>query len=307
MGELSKKIGEDGELLALEFFKRIGWHPLETAIDIVCADPHEHILRGSKGDRSSHGVDLLFSYLCPLMPRTRRNVLISMKNSNYEKTYNRSSLVKDDMLELDWSISCFSRSPKRSDLQMAGGANTIRDSGVLIRLNRDASVARSFVGDDPESLSRQQYANSVHFIENSRFDFVDQCMSYLDKNLRDAKNEFKIHRNSLSFGGDVRVIASPFLPLQSLVAGPIIIRSEDNTNKILVVFSTDVFSDSALKRMIGLALQCSDGWASEVRIVMPGYDRSKAGVVDGIRSQLQDRKFARTIACDSFENRSRLK
>lgn len=307
MGELSKKIGEDGEAIALSFFKRIGWTPLQTAIDIPCSEPSEHALKRSKNARTKHGLDMLFSYLCPLMPRTRRNVLISMKNSDYERTHNKLSLVRDDLRELDFLLNCFSFSPNRAELQSEGGADSVRDYGILVRINRDQDTDASFVGSDGEILGRQPTTNQLFFIENNRFDFVDSCMNYLDLNLRENTNLFNIHRNSLSLGGEVRLVESPLLPLQSLVGGPIIVRSTGKDKKSLIIFSNELFSESALKKLIGLALQCSNGWPSEVRIVSNGYDRTKAAIVDRVRSQIHDKAFAETVQCDSFEIKSRLK
>lgn len=307
MGELSKKIGEDGEAIALSFFRRIGWTPIQTGIDIHCSEPSEHALKRSKTARTKHGLDLLFSYVCPLVPRTRRNVLISMKNSDFERTHNRQSLVRDDLRELDFLLNCFSFSPNRAELQSEGGADSVRDYGILIRINRDKNVDASFIGGDGESLGRQPTTNDLFFVENNRFDFVDSCMNYLDFNLRESSNLFNIHRNSLSLGGEVRLVESPILPLQSLVGGPIIVRSTGKDKKSLIVFSNEAFSESALKKLIGIALQCSNGWPSEVRIVASGYDRTQADIVERVCGQIHDKAFAATIRCDSFEIKSRLK
>jgi hypothetical protein len=307
MGELSRKIGEQGEAVALSFFERIGWSPLEAALDIQCNHPQEHKLKTTKKDRSKHGLDLLFSYLCPLMPRTRRNVLISMKNSDYEKTANMSSRVKDDLQELDRLIECFAFSENRANLNQAGGADVIEDCGVLVRINRDTNIDHSFLGTEAESLARQQNQNLLYFVENERFDFVDSCVNYLDFKLKDRRNTFNIQRNSLTVGAEVRLVESQILPLQSLVGGPIVARSEDDATKALVIFSNENFSEESFKRLVGLGLQCSGGWPSEVRFVFDGYDRTKQTIVDRVRAQLHDKAFARTIQCDSFEIRSRLK
>lgn len=307
MGELSRKIGEDGEALAQSFFKRIGWSPIQSGLDITCSHPKEHASKKSKGDRTGHGVDLLFSYICPLMPRLRRNILVSMKNSDFERTENKTSLIRDDLRELDWAIECFSVSERRAQLQAEGGAEAIQDSGLLVRINRDPSIDRSFLGGNAEAVTRQANENLLYFVENERFDFVDSCMNYLDLNLRDHFNAFNIQRNALNLGGDVRLTESTLLPVQSLVAGPIVVRSKKDAIKSLLIFANEPFSQSTLKKLIGLGLQCSNGWASEVRLVFPDYDRTKKGLADEVRAQIQDRSFAQAVSCDSFQISSRLK
>lgn len=307
MGELSRKIGEEGEAIAFSFFKRIGWTPIETALDIRCNEPADHALKRSKKDRTKHGLDILFSYVCPLMPGTRRNILISMKNSDFEKTHNKISLIRDDMRELDMLLDCFTFSEKRAELQAQGGSTVIQDCGILVRINRDENTDRSFLGSESASSTRHPNANQLYFVENERFDFVDSCMNYLDLNLRNEINLFNIHRNSLSMGGEVRLVESSILPVQSLIGGPIIVRSTGQTHKSLVIFSHEAFSADSLKRLIGLALQCSNGWPSEVIIVQRGYDRTKSEVFNAVRAQIYDKTFAETIRCDSFEVKSRLK
>ena len=306
-GELSKKIGEQGEALALSFFQRIGWAPIQTAIHIDCNEPDEHSLKKSQRGRNTHGLDILFSYNCPLKPRTRRNVLVSMKNSDYEKTNNRVSLVRDDLRELDMLLACFMVSEKRAELNSEGGADFIEEAGVLIRINRDSNTDRSYLGNELASSSRPGNMHPLHFIENERFDFVDSCMNYLDIYHRDSQNAFNIHRNSLNIGSNVRQNESKILPLQSLVGGPLIVRSLGITEKSLIIFSDDPFSPLTLKRLIGLAQQCSNGWPSKVKLVLNGYDRSKEGIIEGVLAQISDKSFARTIQCDSFEIKSRLR
>jgi len=62
MGELSKKIGEQGEELVMRFFKQIGWTPLADGIDIECEFPEKHKRKAADATRATHGVDLMFSY-----------------------------------------------------------------------------------------------------------------------------------------------------------------------------------------------------------------------------------------------------
>lgn len=308
MGELSNKIGEEGEAIALSFFKSIGWSPLQTAIDIDCCQPEDHKRKGAKKNRSKHGLDLLFSYLCPLVPRVRRNILISMKNSDYEKTQTKTSLIKNDLKDLNTLLDCFSLSPERATLLEQGGQDKVHDCGILIRINRDSNVDRSNLVDSASSsLLLQNAGNHLCFVENDRFDFVDSCMSYMNMNFRDLNNFFNIHRNPLNTGGEVRLFESKILPFQSLVGGPIIMRSEDSQSKKLIVFSNESFTQTSLKRLIGLALQCSDGWASEIRFVVNGYDRTKSSVTDSLRAQVESKSIADTMTFDSFEIKTRLK
>ena len=61
MGELSKKIGEHGEKVVFNFLKCIGWHNPSDGETIPCCDSGNH-RRKKKTPRTTHGIDLFFSY-----------------------------------------------------------------------------------------------------------------------------------------------------------------------------------------------------------------------------------------------------
>lgn len=306
MGELSKKIGEQGELLIKEFLERIGWLHLQPSFDVDCLSPHEHKRKEAKEPRRTHGGDLLFSCLCPYIPAVRRNVIISVKNSNFEKTVEKVTLIEDDLKDLNTLLECFRFSPERANLQKRGGATSTSDMGLLIRINRDPDTQRSFVGDGGAQRLGLDGSNALYFVENDRFDFVDCCMDYLKRECNGRENSFYVHKNSLNLTGEARRLESEFLPVQNLVAGPIAVRSSLTGFRKLVIFCNEQFSRFSFERMVGLALSCSDGWASEVVVVADGYDRTKADIVSAVLSELDDARFASTIRCESFNVKSRL-
>lgn len=57
MGELSKKIGEQGEKIARQFLEIIGWQDLSEGETLPCMEPKKHS-RGNDSNRSTHGIDL---------------------------------------------------------------------------------------------------------------------------------------------------------------------------------------------------------------------------------------------------------
>ena len=307
MGELSKKIGDEGEELINQFLDRIGWTKTQRQYDIDCEKRDEHQRKGSKSPRRTHGGDILFSYICPFIPGVRRNILVSVKNSNFEKTGMKVTTVTDDLKELNMLINCFEVSERRSNLQLSGGANVTTDIGLLIRINRDPDSERSFLGENGIEQVQLEGSNPIYFVENDRFDFIDCCMEYLKRNFGDRENKFYIHKNSLNLSGEVRRMESAFLPVQNLVAGPIAIRSSLNAEKDFILFSDQEFSEFCLEKMIGIALACSNGWASRITIVFHGYDRTKKDAFDAVIAKIDDSSFSSSVTCDSFTVKSRLK
>lgn len=53
MGEFSKRIGEIGEEIVVDFLALIGWHPLVRNFDIPSIDPKKH-------NKKAHGIDGYF-------------------------------------------------------------------------------------------------------------------------------------------------------------------------------------------------------------------------------------------------------
>jgi len=304
-GEISKKIGDDGERLIAEFFKRIGWERTQTQFNIDCANPHAHQRKEAKNPRQTHGADALFSYICPYMPGVRRNILVSVKNSNFEASNSSKTKVENDIKELQMLMDCFELSEKRVDLQQSGGATTTKEIGVLIRIDRNPDIDKSLSKEMSNQL-QQEGGNPVYLVDNERFDFIDSCMDYLIRKAGDRKNSFYIHKNSLNLTGETRRLESSFLPIQNLVAGPIAIRSSLEGEKYLILFCDEQFSAFSAEKMIGMALTCSGGWPSKIVMVFNDYDRTKSDIVESVKARLDDGTFASTIHCDSFTIKSRL-
>ena len=74
MGEFSKRIGEIGEEIVVDFLSLIGWHDLVRNFDIPSIDPEKH-------GKNTHGIDAYFHYQSPMIARTLENILISTKYS----------------------------------------------------------------------------------------------------------------------------------------------------------------------------------------------------------------------------------
>ncbi len=74
MGEFSKRIGELGEDIVVNFLELIGWQQPIRNLDITSIDPEKH-------GKNSHGIDAYFYYQSSVISRTLENILISVKYS----------------------------------------------------------------------------------------------------------------------------------------------------------------------------------------------------------------------------------
>jgi hypothetical protein len=303
-GELSKKIGEEGEALARKFLKRIGWQIAAENKDILCEWPAEH--GRSQTREATHGIDFIVAYDCPLVHSTRRNILISMKNSHIEKTRNQQTRVRDDLRDLENAITCYKRSSLRAEINRDCEAHIIEDSGVLLKINRDRDEAESFL-KTTESNSRLDIGgeHDIHFIENKRFDLVDLAVKWLLDERREGVNSCFYPSTTSNYAADVAEIEGNVVPLHHVVAGPLTFRHVEGNKKELIIFSSTEFSRTAFERLVGLANGCSAGWASHVTIVF--WDLSvaqKEEVEDALRG-VRSKELAQSVKVESLDPRTR--
>lgn len=308
MAEKEKKIGEAGEAKAKRFFERIGWTPIDNGIDIDCLHPEQHKRKEATGPREAHGVDLVFSYICPLVPNVRRNVLISVKDSMSEETKPRNSAVKNAIGDLDTALKCFKKSIERSRYQsQGGGATATEDVGVLVKINKDPNAEASFL----DSLSKRSTLpiagrDIIYYIENSRFDFIELAIQYVERKYQSWGSAFFYPKNSTVVSGEKRNISSSLLPVQNLSGGPLAFRLEKGEDTKLVIISQEKFSESRLRRYVGMALDLSTSWVA-AEIVFPDFQNiTHQPIVNGVLISLVDRSFARKLSCDTLNPLSRL-
>lgn len=312
MGELSKKIGEEGEATVRHFFESIGWQPLTDGTDLPCVRPKDHKRPDSTGDRTSHGVDLAFSYICPIIPSFRRNILISVKNSKDDETTTLKKRIKHDLIDLGTALACFKRSQMRANFAKAGGgADSAEDIGVLVKINKDPDGEKSFLGDlgAREQMETEGTA-PVCFMENARFDFIEHCMGFLARTAPNSEHSFFHVKSSLNMSASSRLTSSKLLPIQDLLGGPLIVKSEEDgqdAKSSLKIFSQQPFSEARFSRLLGLGLDESTNWVN-VEILFPDFQEIKhGGIVDQIKTGLANKAYARKIRCESTDPRSRIK
>lgn len=313
MGEKSKNVGNQGEEFVKGFLRKIGWSPVADGFDIECEFSQEHKGKGSSSPRSTHGIDLAFSYPCPLVPEVRRNVLISVKNSSEEDTKNKLSTVRSDITDLGTALKCFKRSPERREMNSAGeGATRSEDFGILFKLNKDPDNTKSFLGESggKERVEIEGW-DPVYLIENARYDFVERVMTYAAALAAGRKQAFVLTKTSLSVSADQRKSSSPLLPIQNLIGGPIAMRidpadSATQGESSLALFSNEAFELECFRRLASLAYELSSNWV-DVLIVFPDFQELKHGtLVRQALVGLAQRDFAKRVRCGSLNGVARL-
>lgn len=310
MGENSKFIGEEGENLIRNFLERLGWQPLASGLDLSCEFPDQHKSKAAISPRQTHGIDFAFSYVCPLVPDRRRNILVSVKNSSEDETDTRRSLVKNDLKDLATALKCFKRSPERRAMNAeGGGATTSEDLGLLIRINKDKNVDRSYIGDVLPDRLEVESGDAIYYLENLRFDYLDHVMQHIKLFSKAQTHSFCLTKTSLNIAANTRKMASTFLPVQNLIGGPVAVRLDSTEGSkeapSLIIYSEQIFHIDRFKRLASLGFDLSSNWVN-VYVAFPDYlDTKHANLVEQALVGMAQRDFAKRVICMSSDLRAR--
>ncbi len=282
---------------------------MADSFDLECrfSDRHRH-----DGPRTMHGVDLAFSYICPVVRTVRRNVLVSVKNSNSDETRSMKKQIVRDLMDLSTALTCFNKSPQKARMIGAGGGHSsVEDIGLLIKINKDPDGEKSFLGEgahkDPMELDG---VAPVCFVENDRFDFIESCLNDVLLRYPQSEYSFVIPRSALNSSAIAWKPHSKILPVQSLVGGPLVLRLDhpvsSNPRTEMVMYSTELFSLGSFKRLAGAAKLLTGDWAMNV-LIFPDFQKVTHGtLINQILSGMNDKVFAESIRCESSQSKSRL-
>lgn len=303
MGELSKRIGEDGERIVLDFFKRIGWPAPVEGIDIPCQSPQKH----READSAQHGVDLIFSYICPVQNSHRRNIVVSVKNSTKTEKRPRSKLL-GDIIDLATAIQCFKASNARAlMLRSQSGARHADDIGLLFIMNKSPRSEASIMNSMTER-SRFEYpgTSSICFFENKRHDFINNALNHRALFFAEWKMAFFHPKNTQTAQANLRITHSDLLPIQSLLGGPLCIRLERGgasgvREAALLIYSEEEFSTERFQRLVAIGLELSSSWV-DVFVAFPDYvEVHDKNEVRSSLSAMSDASYTQKIHCISSQ------
>jgi hypothetical protein len=273
MGELSKKIGEHGEKVVMQFLETIGWQPLETGLSFDCFLPKEH---GRSETRGTHGKDLGYVYKSPLVEGELVETFISVKYSDKPYPDNPRNKFKEHFSDLANGLECYVKSSERiqriNDFDSYSKINTV---GILFWLNNSPQETDIKLLDElAKSRFHDEYIfQQIVVITNDSFDFVNKCVREI-KTLTLSENiQFYYPTTGNNLNPTTRRISGNILPFEYLTSKILLFRVilDDNLSH-LYICSKDNFNVSDFKRLVGLAIEISGGWAQKVFIGFPDFN-----------------------------------
>jgi hypothetical protein len=268
MGEWSKKVGEHGEKVVKEFFELIGWSSSKDGLDMSCIKQEKH-------EGKTHDIDRLFPYLSPLEDGVLNNVVTSVKYTSNDYPSSPNALFKSHFFGLAKTLECFRNSEiRRSAIKNFTGVDATKDIGVLFWLsNKDQG--RDILAEVANCKGLDTFAyETIYVVDNKRISFIYDSVKGVRTAFPSKSVEFFYPSTGKNNNPVTKSASGLVLPVEYINSSVLLFRVVDDRNqlKTLVISSIDNFTDSNLRRLIGLAYEISQDWNSSTLILFPDYD-----------------------------------
>ena len=296
MGELSKKIGEFGESVAQSIIEEFGWNSAQKGIELQNMFP-------DRSKKKTYGIDYLFSYECPLMDNTIKNVIISVKyhKDQYPDAYR--SLSRAHLIELSEITESFSFSDTKSVANENLEGNIIEDIAVLIWLcHKDVDL------DLRKELSNIKvdlpYPNSkIVLVDNQQADYLLSSVSFFKINFSTAKFEFYYHNTGQNINPLTKNSSGYKLPVEYLFSSVLPFKISNGKEIILGITTSDPFSKSNLRRLMGLAQEISTNLTGTILLAFNDYDSLEhSNDFEAVKSEFTQQDFAEKMHIANYNN-----
>lgn len=301
MGEFSKRIGELGEQIVVDFLALIGWHQPVRNFDIPSINPEKH-------ERKTHGIDAYFHYKSPVISRTLENVLISVKYSKDKYPNTPVEKFKSYYRDLGMAIESFKKSDIRSNtINSRSGFETTFDRGVIFWLN-DVDD-HSF--DLLEKLSRLEAPkdfnhDGIFLVDNNKIEFFFRAIEFAKRKYPNSEIQFTYFSTGLNNDNETPKNGS-IMPIQYLGSNILPMRVQtDSERNTLILCSRERFEEEELIKLIGLAKNITANYQSNTIIAFPDYNRlAHEQVVNNAKLVIEESSFTNTLSIESFNSNFR--
>ena len=305
MGEWSKKIGEYGEDVIEKFFKIIGWNDMSKGIDVPCVNEGHKNEKGNQ--RTSHGIDFMFSYMNPLVSEQLNNVLISAKYKTVKYPNSPTAEFKEYINDLIIALECYEFSEIKTNTLAGFETSVINDVGVLVWLNNNSDSEDDLISTVSNARILDTHANkSIFIVDNKRVAFLLEIMKYIKTKSEKYNYSFYYPNTGRNINPVTRENDDKILPLEYLNSSIIpikLVNKYNNKEKCLVLLTIENFEEEDLIRLIGLSKDISTELVGEVIIAFPDYDKIKHDVIVSLAKQkFQAQDYTKNIQVVNFMN-----
>lgn len=296
MGEFSKRIGEIGEEIVIEFLTLIGWHEPNRNFDIPSIDPEKH-------GKNTHGIDAYFHYQSPVISRTLENILISIKFSKDKYPNAPVRKFKAHYNDLGMAIESFKKSDLRSKtINNRSDFEFVFDRGIIFWLNN--------IDDDSQDLLQKLFSleapkdfnhDGIFLVDNKKIEFFFNAIEFVNRKFPNKTIQFTYFNTGLN-SDDTAPKNGSIMPIQYLASNILPIRVQTDTDKnTFILCSRENFEEDELIKLIGLAKNITANYQSSTIIAFPDYNKLKhEQLVASAKLIFEEASFTNLISVENF-------
>lgn len=301
MGEFSKRIGDIGEEIVVEFLALIGWHQPVRNFDIPSTDPEKH-------GKNTHGIDSYFHYKSPMISRTLENILISVKYSKDKYPNAPVEKFKDHYRDLGMAIESFKKSEIRSKtINSRSDFETTFDRGLIFWLNNIDDDTQDIL----QKLSRLEAPkdfnhDGIFLVDNKKIEFFFNAIEFAKRKYPNKDIQFTYFSTGFNNDNETPKNGS-IMPIQYLASNILPIRVQTDPEKsALILCSRENFEEEELVKLIGLAKNITANYQSNTIIAFPDYNRLQhSQLVDSAKLIVEESSFTNTLSVENFNSNFR--
>ncbi|CAA7390274.1 hypothetical protein [Chryseobacterium fistulae] len=300
MAEDSVRSGRDGEKIANEILKLVGWGSASWNMDIDCSFPSRH--KPTVKNNPHHGIDILYSYDNPLYHDRRDIIIGSVKHSENGYPSSKSYELTQHLTDLAENLDC----AKQSDniLQLVGNSGLqTHYKGLLFCLSsldteKEYDLAQHINNDIDFGTNKFE---EIFLVDNKRATFLVSSIKTAESYWPLSEIKFLYQNTGKNMEKSQLLLSGKKLPIQLINSEIIpIVKEEKETGKIsCLIFCNNPYSKENVSRLIWLSHKLC-GLTNEIRIYLPNYDNNKEYEINAVKQLFKDESFTTKITFHRF-------
>ncbi len=295
MGEYSKRVGDVGESVVLDFLKLIGWSDPQRNYDIQSVD--------EKYRKRTNGIDGYYHYINPMISSTVENILYSCKYSN--DPYPISQVVrlfKEHYTDLAKAIESFKKSElKQQTISLHENIENHFDRGVLFWLNNSGKGENDIISRlNKIELNTGVNHDGVFLVDNKRIEFIYDAICYALFNFKDYDVDFIYFNNGLN-NDEKNVRNGKIIPVQYINSSILPLRAFKNGETIVIIIVIDNFDKNDLMKYMGIAKNIGCNVQGSTFICFPDYlETEHLPIINNVKQIFNDPSFTSNLLVANY-------
>ncbi|CAC9602312.1 hypothetical protein [uncultured Gammaproteobacteria bacterium] len=294
MGERSKNSGELGESYVANFLALIGWDASQSNETINCIEPGKHRAKNSTCDRTTHGIDKLYTYESPMDSNTLIHSVISVKHTINEYPSSPNTKFKEHFTDLAHAIECFKESELIIKNREAHNVDNEEIVGILFWLSGGGNNSSLISKLKNPTLEESLLYERIHILDDDRIEFITKSINLIKKKFDTYQHSFYYIDTPNNLTDNEKQYNGKSLPIEMLSSNIQVFKLVKRKEIILAIVLKDKFHADDLKRILGLAHRISNNLTSNVQIFFPLFEHEKQeniNSVNRIKNQFKERDF----------------